>query len=463
MKKSLLFLFVLFSIIHNAQILYDNGAIDENNLKYELDGRKWNKSNLTYYFENGTNDISGDNERLAIKEAFSVWSNASNLTFTEVFSANNADIVIKWATGNHGDGSSNSFDGTNGVLAHAFFPPPNSGDLAGDVHFDDAESWTDQFQYTSSQPIDLITVAIHEIGHSLGLKHSQDSNAIMYAYYYGSRRQLHDDDILAIRSLYPRSTNIVVGNNSLCIDEVGDFKVLATPLSTDNVVWSFSSNLQQIPTFNQTLKVKALSNGSATISARINNGSIINKKIIIGKPIAQLNYNSNNNYVHLNLEGVSGIDINDQGITNVTWQKIADLGGGCTGSLSGNGLTGLGHGNCFSWKMKIRITITNPCGSQVIEQEITPRAPDPCDNYRIANNGNQNSSYRIILPCEEIANKNKTSIENDLNTIVTDALGNIVINTNLLEFNLDRNIRGTYYAKIIKNGKIIHTQTLIKK
>ena len=121
MKKSLLFLFVLFSIIHNAQILYDNGAIDENNSKYELDGRKWNKSNITYYFENGTNDISGDNERLAVKEAFSVWSNASNLTFTEVFSANNADIVMKWATGNHGDGSSHSFDGTNGVLAHAFF------------------------------------------------------------------------------------------------------------------------------------------------------------------------------------------------------------------------------------------------------------------------------------------------------------------------------------------------------
>ena len=113
--------------------------------------------------------------------------------------------------------------------------------------------------------------------------------------------------------------------------------------------------------------------------------------------------------------------------------------------------------------MKIRITITNPCGSQVIEQEITPRAPDPCDNYRIANEENQRNSYRIILPCEKTANKNNTSMKNDLNIIVTDTLGNIIINTNQLEFSLAKNIQGTYYAKIIKDGKIIHTQTLIKK
>lgn len=65
---------------------------------FELDGRKWDHTNLTFYFENGTADIPNDNERIAIKKAFSVWSEASSLIFTEVFNANSADIVIKWAT-----------------------------------------------------------------------------------------------------------------------------------------------------------------------------------------------------------------------------------------------------------------------------------------------------------------------------------------------------------------------------
>ena len=33
------------------------------------------------------------------------------------------------------------FDGASKVLAHAYFPPPNGGTLAGDTHFDYAENW----------------------------------------------------------------------------------------------------------------------------------------------------------------------------------------------------------------------------------------------------------------------------------------------------------------------------------
>jgi Matrixin/Calx-beta domain len=172
--------------------------------EFVLSGRKWNHTNLTYFFQNGTADIAGDGERQAIRDAFALWAGVSSLTFTEVSNAFSADIVILWTVGDHGDSSvAGPFDGQNGVLAHAFFPPPNNGSLAGDAHFDDAEIWTLNLNSAAAQPIDLVTVAAHEIGHSLGLGHSSVPGALMFNTYNGSHRFLDQDDINGIQALYP--------------------------------------------------------------------------------------------------------------------------------------------------------------------------------------------------------------------------------------------------------------------
>ena len=65
------------------------------------------------------------------------------------------------------------FEGTGGSLAHAF--PPEDGV----AHFDDDEVFTDG----TSAGINLFSVALHEIGHLLGLRHSQNTSAIMYKTY----------------------------------------------------------------------------------------------------------------------------------------------------------------------------------------------------------------------------------------------------------------------------------------
>ncbi len=49
--------------------------------------------------------------------------------------------------------------------------------------------------------IDLQSVALHELGHCLGLGHSSDSSAVMYAYYAGLR-ELAEDDIDGATALF---------------------------------------------------------------------------------------------------------------------------------------------------------------------------------------------------------------------------------------------------------------------
>ena len=52
----------------------------------------------------------------------------------------------------------------------------------------------------------LLNVAIHEIGHLLGLSHSQEQEAIMFAFYSPDRASLAQDDIDGIRALYGERT-----------------------------------------------------------------------------------------------------------------------------------------------------------------------------------------------------------------------------------------------------------------
>jgi hypothetical protein len=155
----------------------------------------WDKLDITYVFVNGTGQLEGDIERDLIRRAFALWSDQTPLTFTEVTDSSTADIVIGWATGDHGDGD--PFDGPGDILAHASFPNPYDNSQVF-LHFDDDERWVD----SETRNVDLLTVAAHEIGHTLGLAHSSDPDALMFASYSGPHRFLSEDDIAGVQSLY---------------------------------------------------------------------------------------------------------------------------------------------------------------------------------------------------------------------------------------------------------------------
>lgn len=87
---------------------------------------------------------------------------------------------------------------------HKAFYPYEEMSYGGDIHFDEDENWLEGAQ-SLSEGVDFLSVAVHELGHSLGLAHSPVWSSIMFPYYKGlTPAQLDYDDILAMYHLYSK-------------------------------------------------------------------------------------------------------------------------------------------------------------------------------------------------------------------------------------------------------------------
>lgn len=146
------------------------------------------KYSLTYALRPGTRADAVT----PVAKAFQTWAANTQFKFSKIEDFQKADIKISFESGDHGDGA--PFYGRGEALAHAFAPTD------GRFHYDAAEPWA-----VGARPgaFDLETVALHEIGHLLGLGHSSVEGAIMFpSIRPGVTKGLDADDIQGIKVLY---------------------------------------------------------------------------------------------------------------------------------------------------------------------------------------------------------------------------------------------------------------------
>mmetsp|Transcript_61560 Transcript_61560/g.55556 ORF Transcript_61560/g.55556 Transcript_61560/m.55556 type:complete len:791 (-) Transcript_61560:65-2437(-) len=199
-----------------------------NEVADEDTGEAWKKSSLSYYIDVPPGYLERERVEEVIESTFKQWSDATdgNITFkllndVPLKNKKRADVVLSW-TESQSDDPTLGFDGAGGVLGAGGRLDKGKG--KGFVNFDISERWVygdDKKEdngfdntisdlnnpstwYRGKPKISLLYVALHEIGHVLGLDHSARLEDVMGPYYIPEQTKLQKNDIQRVKSLYPK-------------------------------------------------------------------------------------------------------------------------------------------------------------------------------------------------------------------------------------------------------------------
>jgi hypothetical protein len=197
-------------------IVKAKNVLSRNNNEVEFEAQqteyphKWEKSTVTYAMIRGTEDLPEDSmEIIAMNLAMTTWDFEIDLTLQVVKKNENPDITLEFTDSENDP----YFKDRPSVLAYAYFPKTS---MPGVIKFSDDHLWSldgkpipapyDPTGKIKFKTYNMLHTLIHEIGHSLGLSHSegmQYSKTVMYP-FYNEQLDLDEYDIERIVAKYGR-------------------------------------------------------------------------------------------------------------------------------------------------------------------------------------------------------------------------------------------------------------------
>lgn len=159
------------------------------NINYSI-SEYYNQSSFPMRIVYKTNGIIINRATACIQYAILHFNEVLEYELFTLEDTNKNALIITMQNTTYAHGCSSTFDGKNGILAHATLPPERL------LCIDASENWNSKKDNNKL----LKRVLLHELGHILGLYHAFNENSIMS---YNDVYSLQTYDIHCLRKLYP--------------------------------------------------------------------------------------------------------------------------------------------------------------------------------------------------------------------------------------------------------------------
>ena len=180
-------------------------AAEQSDSVYE--GASWSDKTITWSLGNASAGFSGaitsTQEQASVEQAFQTWAKASGLQFQEVAPGAQADIEVGFSDLNPASTNAiglTKYDSKNGNLdagVKVELEDPSQAALTTNAN--------GQLVYASTEAT-FEQVALHEVGHALGLADTDMAGSIMNAVLGTSNRTLDATDVANVQALYGGSS-----------------------------------------------------------------------------------------------------------------------------------------------------------------------------------------------------------------------------------------------------------------
>ena len=284
---------------------------------YVLEGPKWGLSSLGSSGGTVSWAVDGTIPPFFLSDltaAFADWASYANIKFQEVSSTASAQIDFTM-------GAIDGLDNTLGETSYSY-----SGNIfnSATIEFDSEESWhVSGSQVVSNDSVNLFVVALHEIGHSIGLDHYNSAPAVMNATLNPAVTDLQQSDIDGAQAIY--------GANPALEQADSDHLFWRNGTTGDVVEWRFTNgqltiaDLGAVAVTNQIADTHADYNadGRSDLLLRDSVAGTANVEDLSGSTtIDSSNFSGIPSSVHI-LSGHS--NFNGDGHSDILWQSGSQL------------------------------------------------------------------------------------------------------------------------------------------
>jgi hypothetical protein len=200
-----------------------------------FNGAQWAGSVVTWSFAGNSGPKTApfsnyvqSQYQTAVAQAFQTWANAAGITLEQVSDSSSADIRVGWGV----------FDPSNsGVLGYTSYSSiggiarPGVTIRLEDPAEDPLLTGSNGFLTYSGTTTTLNQLALHEIGHALGLAESSDPNSIMFPELGSQNATLDATDFENIQMEYQSASNSGLGTAALMAHAIASFTAASSSTS----------------------------------------------------------------------------------------------------------------------------------------------------------------------------------------------------------------------------------------